>query len=333
MDKEFNINDTLHTQATQTGRLRHFLDLADPRCLMPEFFFGVSLENARRLLDNHVKGDPSAKPPHVSNEKLWTAKKIVTAAVHPDTNETIPMPFRMSGFAVFGSPIVFGMLLPNPTGNMLQAVFWQSLNQSHNACVNFANRNATSPVTAFGAFQGWMGAVATSVPIALGLGQLVKMSKLDIKVKATLSRFVPYPAVASANIANLLMMRWGELQTGIFVKDNEGNVLGSSKRAAQLALFDTGITRVVIPMPLLLIPPMIMTGVQSAIPSLRSRPRLRIVVEAGVCVGAFIFGLPFALSLFPQQGSVEVSRLEPQFHNLLDSHGQPIQTVNYNKGL
>lgn len=36
---------------------------------------------------------------------------------------------------------VVGLLLPNPS--LKQIVFWQWLNQSHNACVNYANRNAT----------------------------------------------------------------------------------------------------------------------------------------------------------------------------------------------
>ena len=47
----------------------------------------------------------------------------------------------MSGYVPFNSPILAGLLMPNPT--LAQSVFWQWLNQSHNACVNYANRNAS----------------------------------------------------------------------------------------------------------------------------------------------------------------------------------------------
>lgn len=47
----------------------------------------------------------------------------------------------MSGFVPFGWITVTGMLLPNPSWPTL--LFWQWMNQSHNACVNYANRNAS----------------------------------------------------------------------------------------------------------------------------------------------------------------------------------------------
>lgn len=66
---------------------------------------------------------------------------LFQAIIHPDTGEKILMPFRMSGYVPFGTPMVVGMLLPNQT--IFSTIFWQWLNQSHNACVNYSNRNAT----------------------------------------------------------------------------------------------------------------------------------------------------------------------------------------------
>ena len=47
----------------------------------------------------------------------------------------------MSGYVPFNSPVLAGLLMPNQT--MAATIFWQWLNQSHNACVNYANRNAS----------------------------------------------------------------------------------------------------------------------------------------------------------------------------------------------
>lgn len=63
--------------------------------------------------------------PETIPDQVWLANKIYTSTIHPDTGEKIPQPFRMSGFALYGSPIVVGMLLPNPTGSIGQIVFWQ----------------------------------------------------------------------------------------------------------------------------------------------------------------------------------------------------------------
>ncbi|XP_019470585.1 sideroflexin-5-like isoform X6 [Meleagris gallopavo] len=46
----------------------------------------------------------------VRQSLLWGAQKIKQAIIHPDTNETIFMPFRMSGYIPFGTPIGKGRL-------------------------------------------------------------------------------------------------------------------------------------------------------------------------------------------------------------------------------
>ncbi|KAG8003871.1 Sideroflexin-5, partial [Nibea albiflora] len=163
-----------------------------------------------KLLDDY-KHD--TLPPGVSD--LQVSHALCTQAIiHPDTGEKIFMPFRMSGYVPFGTPI------------------W--LNQSHNACVNYANRNATKPMPTSKFLQGYVGAVTSAVSIAVGLNVLIqKANKLSPATRMIIQRFVPFPAVASANICNVGLMRHNELSEGIDVLDDNGNVVGSSKIAAR----------------------------------------------------------------------------------------------------
>lgn len=51
-------------------------------------------------------------------------------------------------------------------------------------------------------------------------------------------------------------------------------------------------------------------------------------------VTACLWGaLPLSIGLFPQMCQTRVKDLEPQFHNLKDKNGRPIETVQFNKGL
>ncbi|XP_054329636.1 sideroflexin-5 isoform X3 [Pongo pygmaeus] len=236
------------------------------------------------------------------------------------------MPFRMSGYIPFGTPIVVGLLLPNQT--LASTVFWQWLNQSHNACVNYANRNATKPSPASKFIQGYLGAVISAVSIAVGLNVLVqKANKFTPATRLLIQRFVPFPAVASANICNVVLMRYGELEEGIDVLDSDGNLVGSSKIAARHALLETALTRVVLPMPILVLPPIVMSMLEKTA-LLQARPRLLLPVQSLVCLAAFGLALPLAISLFPQMSEIETSQLEPEIAQATSS-----RTVVYNKGL
>uniref|UniRef100_A0A3Q4H3W7 Sideroflexin 5b n=1 Tax=Neolamprologus brichardi TaxID=32507 RepID=A0A3Q4H3W7_NEOBR len=288
----FQLGRPRYDQGSFFGRLRHFVDIIDPSTL---FVSEKRLKECIKLLDDYKHG---ALPPGVSDVQLWEAQKIKQAIIHPDTGEKIFMPFRMSGYVPFGTPIVIGLLLPNQT--VVSTIIWQWLNQSHNACVNYANRNATK----------------------------VKIAALIFCLKCIIiSELSPSPFAASANICNVGLMRHSELSEGVDVLDNNGNVVGSSRIAARHAIMETAFTRVVLPMPIFVLPPIIMSYLER-LRFLQSNRRLLLPIHSAVCLVTFGLSLPVAISLFPQMSQIEVSCLEPEIAMATDC-----KVVTYNKGL
>ena len=294
--------------------------MIDPRTL---FTSEARLQASIKLLEDYKN---NKLPEGITNKELWEAQKVKQAIIHPDTGEKIFMPFRMSGFVPFGSPIVTGLLLPNLT--YPQMIFWQWLNQSHNACVNYSNRNASKPTPTSRFVLGYMGAVTSAVGIALSLSALIKRANnLSPAMKLMVQKFVPFPAVATASTCNVLLMRNSELTEGIEVFDKDENVVGTSKIAAKKALKETAITRMFLPAPILLIPPVVMTFFEK-MAFLKNNPRLHLPLNATVTTLSFGFALPVAIALFPQVSSVASDDLEPEIQA---STAQT--TLYYNKGL
>ncbi|XP_077958110.1 sideroflexin-5b isoform X3 [Gasterosteus aculeatus] len=296
-----HLSDSAVKKGSFLGRLRHFIDVIDPSTL---FVSEKRLKECVKLLDDYKHGE---LPPGVSDLQLWEAQKIKQAIIHPDTGEKIFMPFRMSGYVPFGTPIVIGLLLPNQT--VVSTIIWQP-----------------TPTSEF--LQGYVGAVTSAVSIAVGLNVLIqKANRLSPATRMIIQRLVPFPAVASANICNVGLMRHSELSEGIDVLDDNGNVVGSSKIAARHAITETAFTRVVLPMPIFVLPPIIMSYLER-LRFLQSNRRLLLPVHSLVCLVTFGLSLPVAISLFPQMSQIEVSCLEPEIAMATDC-----KVLTYNKGL
>lgn len=317
---KFSLSEPRFDQKTYLGRLKRCLDVTDPRTL---FVSEKKLQDSIQLLKQFENG---TLPQGTRDQKLWEARKIKEAIIHPDTGQKVFMPFRMSGYVPFGTVTVVGMLLPAPS--LRTVIFWQWMNQSHNAAVNYSNRNASKPTPTSRFLLSYFGAVTSAVTIALGLTTLVKRAKIsNPSMKALLQRLVAYPATATANICNVVLMRNHELFTGIEVKDKDGNVVGTSKIAARKAVFETTVTRILLPLPVLVIPPFVMQLLERT-KFMISRPKLHLPVQALVCVAAFGFGLPLAIALFPQTSEVLPSELESEIQQKT-KHSK----LYYNKGL
>ncbi|EJW70109.1 hypothetical protein WUBG_18978 [Wuchereria bancrofti] len=61
---------------------------------------------------------------------------------------------------------VTGMLLPNPS--WFSILFWQWLNQTHNALINYSNRNATQEQSSLQYINAYCAAVSSASIVAMG---------------------------------------------------------------------------------------------------------------------------------------------------------------------
>ncbi|XP_039631208.1 sideroflexin-2 [Polypterus senegalus] len=316
---KFNIDAPRWDQSTFIGRLKHFFNITDPRTVL---LSNARLDEAKSLVEKCRAG---TVPPGTTEEQLHYAKKLYDSAFHPDTGDRMNLIGRMSfqvpgGMAITGFMLQFYRTVP-------AVVFWQWVNQSFNALVNYTNRNAASPITPTQIGIAYLTATSTALATAVGLNLYTK------KAPPLVARWVPFAAVAAANCVNIPMMRQQEVLNGITVMDENDNKLGCSRKAAVKGITQVVISRVAMAAPGMIILPIIMERLEKY-PFMQRIKFLHAPMQV-MMVGVFlIFMVPAACSLFPQRCSIAVSKLEPDLReSIQERYGNTLKYVYFNKGL
>ena len=239
---------------------------------------------------------------------------------------------RMCAFVPTNLPIIFGMLMTPPTPTNI--IFWQWINQTYNAGMNYGNRNASSQQTAGDILFGYSAAVTSSITLSLGLRKLSNGFTKNLTGGSAVlaSSIIHYVAVASAGFLNSYCMRMGEMQRGIKIQDQYGEEMGVSKKSAEKAVLNTSFSRMVLSGPIFILPglSMFFLDKMGLIPKAKA---LKTVLELTVISLSLWIALPLSVSLFPQRGEIPAAEIEPEFANRANSRGELVTKYYYNKGL
>jgi len=131
----------------------------------------------------------------------------------------------------------------------------------------------------------------------------------------------PVPSRGVRNVCNVVLMRLNELK-----RASPSRVLTAqcsatrSRRAAGVA--ETALTRIVLPLPILVVPAVIMAGPRAHALDADRPPRRTDRHPDRRLHAAFAFALPLAISLFPQQGSSRLRGLSQASRPQLRPHWQ-----------
>lgn len=322
MTSNFDIDKPLWNLNTFTGRFMHFFWVTDPRtCFTPE----KDLLEAKELV---LKVREGAQPADASIEKIIYAKKLYESAFHPDSGELQNIFGRMS-FQMPGGMAITGAMLQWYRTNTA-VIFWQWVNQSFNALVNYTNRNANSSLTTTQLVVSYVSATSSALLAAVGYkGYLTR------KASPFFQRYVPFVAVAVANCINIPLMRQNELIYGIDIRDENGNTVGKSRVAAAKGISQVVFSRIAMCAPGMLILPVIMESLEKY-KFFRRVSFLHAPFQVMV-VGCFLTAMvPTACALFPQTASLNASVikiLEPDFYEEMRKNGKVPDKVYFNKGL
>ncbi|XP_076830127.1 sideroflexin-3 [Brachyhypopomus gauderio] len=313
-----NIKEPRWDQSTFMGRAQHFFMVTDPRNVL---LSSEVLEDARVIVQNYRQG---IVEPGLTEDRLWRAKYIYDSAFHPDTGEKMLLVGRMSAQVPMNMTITGCMLTFYRTTPAV--VFWQWVNQSFNAVVNYTNRSGDAPITMNQLGAAYVSATTGAVLTALGLKSLIK------HLPPIMGRFVPFAAVAAANCINIPFMRQRELKYGIPVTDEEGHRLGESASAAQQAIVQVVVSRIGMAVPAMAIPPVIMNALEKKA-FMKRFPVLNAPVQVSLVGLCLVFATPLCCALFPQKSSMKVSSLEPELQENIRQKSPHTTTVYFNKGL
>lgn len=257
---EFSLNTPEYDLSTFTGRFMTLVKVQNP---FNTFLTKKNIEKSMKLLEEQRQEEVAAKNlnskiylPVEKVKELRKAQYVVASSVHPDTNAILPCYQRFCSYSFTNIPILFGMIVSRQT--TMNIVFWQWINQTYNAILNYSNRNASSTLDAKGLATAYGGAVTASISIGLGMRRLLAPYAKNIKGPGQLifNFMINMTAIASAGVLNVLIMRSKEIKEGITLTDAEGNAVGKSPIIGKSAVLKTAASRVILPIPPLLIPTM-----------------------------------------------------------------------------
>ena len=128
--------------------------------------------------------------------------------------------------------------------------------------------------------------------------------------------FLNWIAAALAGAGNCGAMRLKEINDGIEVTNEEGTVkYGKSREAGKKAVMETGISRFILPLPVLFFPALANFGLEK----LRMMPRnnnARKGIELILCICSLTFALPMSIALFKQRTYIDRENIDEELKNL-----------------
>mmetsp|Transcript_16736 Transcript_16736/g.18132 ORF Transcript_16736/g.18132 Transcript_16736/m.18132 type:complete len:325 (+) Transcript_16736:59-1033(+) len=321
-NQRINLDSPRYDQDTFEGRAKHFFITTNPLNVLAS---DPELDKAKTIVEAYKRGEEDK---NLTEDEIWAAKQLYDSAFHPQTGEKLFILGRMS-FQVPGNMLITGCMMTFYK-SVPAVIFWQTINQTFNAIVNYTNRNASAGVTNEQLGTAYVAATSASVATALGLNKLISSS--PALSSGIIGRFVPLLAVAAANCVNIPLMRQQEIKQGIAIETPDGEYAGASGNAAVAAISQVVPSRVGMAAPAMFVPPLIMSRLEKTATFIKN-PWLKApatVALTGLCL---TFSTPLFCALFPQRAAIELKDLEPALQTEVQTKFPGVTTFYYNKGL